>query len=577
HENGLNVDVICNNHQSPEEDAKPAMVCTAKDLVRWKDFPKGLRVLLLDEDSNSAAEIRSMLEAMDYIVSTFYDETAALSAISNKSQGFHVAVVQVSLSNSNGRFKFLESAKDLPIIMTSEVECVSTMMKCIALGAVEVLKKPLSEDKLRNIWQHVVHRVFSEGGEDHPELLKPAKESVVSMLQFQFENEEPKIQVPMGTEDVVEGQENPDQSAGSDKYPAPSTPQINRRLRLVDDGYCPDQTNCSTEKESIEQDRKSKSVETTCANSGSETIDHVSPPQRLEEAAIEEDESTDGSKGEIKLSSCPPSNDCRSHFGGNENPNKASGLHNSSGTKANRKRMKVDWTPDLHKSFVQAVEQLGVEQAIPSRILELMKVQGLTRHNIASHLQKYRLHRKHALPKENTRKWPQLAGSTQRPIMAFPPHVSNNALATSQVYPAWVPPSSYHADVLLWRPPYYPAWQSTQSWHWKPYPGMSADAWGCPVMPPPLGPSSLPQNGSMYWSTGTMHNSCSMPQKSFDPYPEEEVIDKVVKEAISKPWLPLPLGLKPPSTEGVLNELSKQGISTVPPPPPPHINGTHHR
>lgn len=52
---------------------------------------------------------------------------------------------------------------------------------------------------------------------------------------------------------------------------------------------------------------------------------------------------------------------------------------------------------------------------------------------------------------------------------------------------------------------------------------------------------------------------------------EEEVIDKVVKEAISKPWLPLPLGLKPPSTDSVLNELSKQGISSV----PPHTQGTH--
>lgn len=44
------------------------MVCTADELLEWKDFPKGLRVLLLDEDSNSAAEIRSKLEEMDYIV-----------------------------------------------------------------------------------------------------------------------------------------------------------------------------------------------------------------------------------------------------------------------------------------------------------------------------------------------------------------------------------------------------------------------------------------------------------------------------------------------------------------------------
>ena len=45
----------------------------------------------------------------------------------------------------------------LPTIMISSIHCLSTMMKCIALGAVEFLRKPMSEDKLRNIWQHVVH------------------------------------------------------------------------------------------------------------------------------------------------------------------------------------------------------------------------------------------------------------------------------------------------------------------------------------------------------------------------------------------------------------------------------------
>ena len=44
----------------------------------------------------------------------------------------------------------------------------------------------------------------------------------------------------------------------------------------------------------------------------------------------------------------------------------------------------------------------------------------------------------------------------------------------------------------------------------------------------------------------------------------EEVIDKVVKEAINKPWLPLPIGLKSPSTDSVLAELSRQGISNIP-------------
>ena len=36
---------------------------------------------------------------------------------------------------------------------------------------------------------------------------------------------------------------------------------------------------------------------------------------------------------------------------------------------------------------MQAVEQLGVDKAVPSRILEIMGIDCLTRHNIASHLQ----------------------------------------------------------------------------------------------------------------------------------------------------------------------------------------------
>lgn len=46
------------------------MVCTASDLHGWKDFPKGLRVLLLDGDSSSAAEIKTKLEEMEYVGET---------------------------------------------------------------------------------------------------------------------------------------------------------------------------------------------------------------------------------------------------------------------------------------------------------------------------------------------------------------------------------------------------------------------------------------------------------------------------------------------------------------------------
>ncbi|GAB2288648.1 hypothetical protein Dimus_022971 [Dionaea muscipula] len=58
------------------------------------------------------------------------------------------------------------------------------------------------------------------------------------------------------------------------------------------------------------------------------------------------------------------------------------------------KRPRLVWTPQLHKRFVDVIEQLGVDKAVPKTIMEMMNVEGLTRENVASHLQKYRLYLK---------------------------------------------------------------------------------------------------------------------------------------------------------------------------------------
>ncbi|KAL6012563.1 hypothetical protein ACLOJK_003052 [Asimina triloba] len=51
------------------------------------------------------------------------------------------------------------------------------------------------------------------------------------------------------------------------------------------------------------------------------------------------------------------------------------------------------WSPELHRRFVNALQQLGGSQvATPKQIRELMKVDGLTNDEVKSHLQKYRLH-----------------------------------------------------------------------------------------------------------------------------------------------------------------------------------------
>ncbi|KAF8397445.1 hypothetical protein HHK36_016362 [Tetracentron sinense] len=58
------------------------------------------------------------------------------------------------------------------------------------------------------------------------------------------------------------------------------------------------------------------------------------------------------------------------------------------------KRPRLVWTPQLHKRFVDVVAHLGIKNVVPKTIMQLMNVDGLTRENVASHLQKYRLYLK---------------------------------------------------------------------------------------------------------------------------------------------------------------------------------------
>lgn len=81
------------------------------------------------------------------------------------------------------------------------------------------------------------------------------------------------------------------------------------------------------------------------------------------------------------------------------------------------KRPRLVWTPQLHKRFVDVVAHLGIKNAVPKTIMQLMNVEGLTRENVASHLQKYRLYlkRMQGLSNEGPSSSDQLFASTPVP------------------------------------------------------------------------------------------------------------------------------------------------------------------
>ncbi|XP_066315367.1 transcription factor PCL1-like isoform X2 [Miscanthus floridulus] len=81
------------------------------------------------------------------------------------------------------------------------------------------------------------------------------------------------------------------------------------------------------------------------------------------------------------------------------------------GTGRAGKKARMVWTPELHHRFVEAVAHLGDKGAVPKAIVRLMNVEGLTRENVASHLQKYRIYLKRT----------RGPGKPQQPPPTFPP------------------------------------------------------------------------------------------------------------------------------------------------------------
>ncbi|CAD5177407.1 unnamed protein product [Musa acuminata subsp. malaccensis] len=254
-----------------------------------------------------------------------------------------------------------------------------------------------------------------------------------------------------------------------------------------------------------------------------------------------------------------------------------------------KRKAKVEWTPELHRRFVQAVEQLGIDKAVPSRILELMGIDCLTRHNIASHLQKYRSHRKSLL----TRQAEAASWSQRRQMYAAGTGAKRGAnpwLAPTVVLPP--PPAQAFRPLHVWghpaaaEPPLVHMWPfppppDPPYWHHHFQRG-SREGWvamtqGTPCLPQPMAAAGFAAPHLAGIVPHPMYRPVPPPppmskqqestsQLQLDAaHPTKECIDAAIGDVLAKPWLPLPLRLKPPSLDSVLAELQKQGVSKVPP------------
>ncbi|KAL5805325.1 hypothetical protein ACOSQ3_032125 [Xanthoceras sorbifolium] len=134
-------------------------------LVKWERFlPKmALRVLLVEADDCTRQIVSALLRKSSYTVNAVSDGLKAWEILKGRPENIDIILTEVDLPSVSG-FALLtlimehEICKNIPVIMMSSQDSVSTVYSCMLRGAADYLVKPVRRNELRNLWQHVWRR-----------------------------------------------------------------------------------------------------------------------------------------------------------------------------------------------------------------------------------------------------------------------------------------------------------------------------------------------------------------------------------------------------------------------------------
>ncbi|CAJ1968446.1 unnamed protein product [Sphenostylis stenocarpa] len=124
------------------------------------EFPVGMHVLAVDDDSTCLMILETMLRRCQYNVTSTNNAKTALNLLRGNKNKFDLVISDVQMPDMDG-FQLLELVgleMDLPVIMLSVNDDPKMVMKGITHGACDYLLKPVRIKEIQNIWQHVVRR-----------------------------------------------------------------------------------------------------------------------------------------------------------------------------------------------------------------------------------------------------------------------------------------------------------------------------------------------------------------------------------------------------------------------------------
>ncbi|CAI9762525.1 unnamed protein product [Fraxinus pennsylvanica] len=141
-------------------------------VVRWEKYlPKMvMRVLLVEADDSTRQIITALLRKCSYKVTAVPDGLKAWEVLKERSCNVDLILTEVELPSISG-YALLslimenDIRKNIPVIMMSWHDSLSTVYKCMLKGAADFLVKPVRKNELRNLWQHVWRRRPSSSGD----------------------------------------------------------------------------------------------------------------------------------------------------------------------------------------------------------------------------------------------------------------------------------------------------------------------------------------------------------------------------------------------------------------------------
>ncbi|XP_060203997.1 two-component response regulator-like APRR5 [Lycium barbarum] len=150
---------------------------TSSSIVRWERFlPKMVfRVLLVESDDSTRQIVAALLRKCSYRVAAVSDGLKAWELLKGRPHNIDLILTEVDLPSISGYALLTlimehDICKNIPVIMMSSNDSVSTVYRCMLRGAADFLVKPVRKNELKNLWQHVWRRratsISSQGPPD---------------------------------------------------------------------------------------------------------------------------------------------------------------------------------------------------------------------------------------------------------------------------------------------------------------------------------------------------------------------------------------------------------------------------